>query len=265
MYGLESVESEMPRSAAYDDAGMYVLRDQRFHVVIKASNLGLYGMSGPHNHNDVLSFDLAADGLALIVDPGTGQYTGSISERNRFRSTASHNTVMVDDVEQNSIGSEDDLGSVWSLGSEAQARVLHCCLGNLRDRLIAEHRGYERLVNPIVHRREFVMDHERSVFSLRDTFHGETTAESHRLQWNFVLHPDVEIVHREDQIVELHRDGRVAIFESPLAISVCPGVYSPSYKRTVDTKRLQCRSLDASRTYEFRIWLLKNDADVGFI
>ncbi len=56
---------------------------------------------GTHTHNDLLSFELSLGGKDIIIDPGTYLYTSSMSDRNAFRSTAKHNTVMVDGEEQN--------------------------------------------------------------------------------------------------------------------------------------------------------------------
>jgi len=59
-----------------------------------------------HGHLDLLSFEAAAFGQSLVVDPGRYTYhephpdTGAINWRARFRGTAYHNTVQVDGLEQ---------------------------------------------------------------------------------------------------------------------------------------------------------------------
>lgn len=66
-------------------------------LMVDADVLGPNYMSG-HGHNDCLSFELAVQGLPLFVNSGTYQYQGPM--RGYFRSTAAHNTAMVQGVEQ---------------------------------------------------------------------------------------------------------------------------------------------------------------------
>jgi hypothetical protein len=91
------------RMAHFGHAGYHVLRsawtpapghalDQ--HLVLDCGPLG----EGNHGHLDALSFELAAFGRALVVDPGRYTYSeaGEVNWRVHFRSTAAHNTVCVD-------------------------------------------------------------------------------------------------------------------------------------------------------------------------
>lgn len=91
------------RLAHFDDAGYHVLRSgwagaphyaQAQHLVLDCGPLG----EGNHGHLDALSFELAAHGRALLVDPGRFTYSeaGDVNWRVHFRGTAAHNTVCVD-------------------------------------------------------------------------------------------------------------------------------------------------------------------------
>jgi hypothetical protein len=75
---------------------------QAQHLVFDSGPLG----EGNHGHFDCLSFELAAFGRSLVVDPGRYTYSESVNPidginwRVRFRGTAVHNTVCVDGQNQ---------------------------------------------------------------------------------------------------------------------------------------------------------------------
>jgi hypothetical protein len=240
-------------SKGFPDAGMFIMRHTNDHVMVKVSNLGLYQTSGPHNHNDLLSFDLVLGGVPLIVDPGTGQYTGDIHQRNLFRSTSMHNTVMVDDVEQNEIGPEDDIGAVWSLGNDARGKMIAWTMGESFDRLVAEHTGYLRLPMPLIHRRTFELRHDFSFFRVEDVFQGAGKSGKHRLEWSLVLAPDVVADRVAPTQWVLRAGERNFDFRSSIIFEQVPCPYSPSYKRLVQTSRLRGLHDEPSHLFFFEI------------
>jgi hypothetical protein len=82
------------RSAALTDSGYYVSRTAAGdHLVFDAGRHGY--LNAGHAHADALSLVLTIAGRPLLVDPGTATYTMSPADRDRFRSTAMHNTVEV--------------------------------------------------------------------------------------------------------------------------------------------------------------------------
>lgn len=84
---------------AFPDAGWYVIRQHPDYCLVSCGPNGANGRGG-HAHNDKLSIELVLDGRDVIVDPGTYVYTSDPDQRNRFRTTDSHNTVAVDGCEQ---------------------------------------------------------------------------------------------------------------------------------------------------------------------
>ena len=90
----------------YTDANVAIVRSDRYYLFINGG--GFSGRPNPnqefintHTHNDALSFELTLDGRDVIVDSGSYLYTSDKEKRDEFRSTAKHNTVVVDDEEQN--------------------------------------------------------------------------------------------------------------------------------------------------------------------
>ena len=53
-----------------------------------------------HAHADALSVLIRFRGIDLVVDPGTYMYTGGVTWREYFRSTAAHNTLCIDSADQ---------------------------------------------------------------------------------------------------------------------------------------------------------------------
>jgi hypothetical protein len=106
-----------------------------------------------HAHADCLSFELAADGRRVVVDPGTSTYTEG-AQRTHERSTAAHNTVAVDGADQS------EVWGAFRAGRRARGRLLAAGDDGELVRVVASHDGYRRLPGSPVHRREWVVgDH----------------------------------------------------------------------------------------------------------
>ncbi|RMH02151.1 MAG: hypothetical protein D6706_00610 [Chloroflexi bacterium] len=91
------------RAVAFPDSGYYILRSgwgetesyvNERYLMFDCGPLG----AGNHGHLDLLSFEMAAYGESLVVDPGRYTYdeSGPVNWRVLFRGTSYHNTVQVD-------------------------------------------------------------------------------------------------------------------------------------------------------------------------
>src|SRR5574339_884279 len=87
-----STPSAVP-SHVFTDAGYCVSRSHDDVLILDAGPHGY--LNGGHAHADALSIVATAGEAPLIVDPGTATYTMDPVTRDRFRSTAMHNTVEV--------------------------------------------------------------------------------------------------------------------------------------------------------------------------
>jgi hypothetical protein len=89
------------RNVSFHDGGYHVQRsgwdpEARF-LIFDCGPLG----DGGHGHYDALSFEAHAHGRPLVLDPGRGSYSEAPPNLRRwFRSTAAHNTVTVDGLDQ---------------------------------------------------------------------------------------------------------------------------------------------------------------------
>lgn len=136
--------NEKIRSRAFRVGGYCVMRNSDRVIVFDCGPLG-YLSTAAHGHADALSIIVSVRGKPLLVDPGTYAYHEGGQQRDYFRSTAAHNTVVVDGRNQSEM-----LGTfLW--GRKAEARLLRWEPGTEYDLAVAEHNGYKR--QGVIHRR----------------------------------------------------------------------------------------------------------------
>lgn len=173
-----------PQSTAFPLGGFYVLRSSSAHLIVDCGEVG-FGKRGGHGHNDILSFELFMNGFNIVTDCGAYLYTASREWRNRFRSTAFHNTVQVDGEELNRFVSPD---SLWQLRYDAVPVGPRLEYGHNADTFFGGHRGYERLTPPVTQTRQIVMDHCAARVLVRDRISGTGV---HEVVSRFHLDPEV--------------------------------------------------------------------------
>ena len=80
-----------PATTFFPDAGLWIVTRSNLHLIADAGPFGRG--SGGHSHSDTLSLVLRMGTEELLIDSGTYSYLGDPAARERFRSTAAHNTV----------------------------------------------------------------------------------------------------------------------------------------------------------------------------
>ena len=181
-------------------AGVAILRDDDLYAVLDAGPVGLRGQ-GAHAHNDTLGLEIQAEGQDLVVDPGTGIYTRDLALRQRFRSTAAHSTARVDGQEINALPD-------WPFALPgADHPVVRRFVSRAGFELVdAEHHGYRRLADPVIHRRILLLNKRTRRFVIEDLFEGRA---DHRIEIYFHLAPRAEAFLAEDGLTALCRAGGV--------------------------------------------------------
>ncbi len=148
----DRLRAEAPREIYkdFESSGYFVMRDgwraDSSFVLIDCGPHGAEVGAG-HAHSDALSIEFASGGVTWLVDPGTFVYAADAVLRNEFRSTAAHNTVVVD-------------GHAQSMHSDpfSWRTVANCRLREFIEHSDAiffqgSHDGYERLSDPVTHTR----------------------------------------------------------------------------------------------------------------
>jgi hypothetical protein len=172
------IQQRPAKSFALKASGLYVMSNSQPVSQRLAIDAGPHGAArAGHAHAGALSLQLAVNGRELLIDPGTLAYADSTGERDRFRATSAHNTVVVDDANQ-----AEPVGPFgWQF--VPNVRIHHWTSGNNFDLFVGSHDGYSRLPHGIQHRRHVV--HAKPYFWLvRDVLEGEGM---HRLDahWHF--------------------------------------------------------------------------------
>lgn len=225
--GFTSLPHNEPRlSQAFPDGGIYILRAPGAHAIVDCAEVGMDGRGG-HGHNDVLSFELSLAGTPVITDCGSFVYTADPAERDRFRSTAYHNGVQVEDEEVNRFLSPPDM---WRLADDARPFDVTWDSNGQGGTVAASHHGYERLADPVAHRRTCEMTSDGRAFHVRDSVRAQA---AHRYTWRFHLAPGAT-AQRDDQMIIILTagGGRVFLECEGLPVDACvfeTGYASPSY------------------------------------
>lgn len=130
---------------------------------------GRFGRYGGHVHADQLHVTWSRGELNVLLDPGTGEYTGNPELRNRLRSAASHNAPVLDGHEPNRWRASD----IFYMADDTNAE-----LTGSGDRFSkGRHTGYPR--HPVT--REIRLEDGLSIY---DQIEG---VGEHSLKWTFVL------------------------------------------------------------------------------
>lgn len=138
------------RSFALPDAGYYAAQSASGTLLLTCG-AELTRTNG-HSHADVFGFELRIGGDRVLVDAGTYAYFPSRRWRDYFRSTGAHNTMVVDGQDQAVPLPDDHFG--WK--QFPRVRVHRWSTSESQDLFDAEHDGYRRLKDAVVHRRRIL-------------------------------------------------------------------------------------------------------------
>jgi hypothetical protein len=166
----------------FAESGYYLLGSgfdtpDEVRLLADAGPLGYLSIAA-HGHADALSFVLTIGDREILVDPGTYSYHTDPAWRRYFRATLAHNTVGIDNEDQ----SVQAGNFMWN--QHARARCIEFESVGDRQRFVGEHYGYERLEDPVVHRREIMYDARRQTIEVTDLLRCEAAHDARR-SWHF--------------------------------------------------------------------------------
>jgi hypothetical protein len=173
--GLKTFDELQPdkpadESRAFTESGYFVMRDgwtrNSNYLMVDCGPHG--AVNHVHAHSDALSFELAARGRTLLIDPGTFTYTGSAELRDLFRSSAAHNTLTIDG-ESSSVPA-----GTFNWQRVANSTLRQWSTHRRFDYFEGTHDGYARLSQPAAHTRAILFLKD-DYFIVRDRVESEGT------------------------------------------------------------------------------------------
>lgn len=223
-------------SQLFRDAGFALMRKDDNYLLFNADNQGMYrdtGTAMSHTHCDWFSFVLCANGVPFIVDPGSYVYSSDAKARNLFRSTKMHNTIVIDNENQEKMPEKQ----LWDYKRKSSPKLLDWQTDDNRDIIECEHYGYTWLSDAITHRRKVEFDKKNSVWLITDLVES---GKNHNIAAYYHLDENVEAT-LEGQNVKLSSKGVVLNMafiseEAITSISLGPSQVSKGYGKCLDSK-----------------------------
>jgi uncharacterized heparinase superfamily protein len=224
---IEAYAARLGLTARQDDAGPVTVLETSGYARLRAGRAYLLCDCAPvgpdhlpaHAHADTLSFELSVDAERIFVNSGTSVYEAGV-ERQRQRSTAAHNTVMVDGE------SSSEMWAAFRVARRARSRILDARYEPPNAIVEAAHDGYRRLPGRNSHRRRWQLN-ERSL-TIEDFVSGTFGA----AEAFFHVHPAVRIsaVAPRDVVLAGPCGGSVRVhFELARSVAVRSGTWHPRF------------------------------------
>ena len=206
-----------------EPSGYVRIRRDPMLVIFDAAPVGPDYIPG-HAHADTLSFELSWNGQRVLTNSGTSTY-GVGPQRARERSTAAHNTVVVD---------AENSSEVWSafrVARRARPLGLEVERSDGALRVECSHDGYQRLKGAPVHRR--AIEVTGSGLQVHDTISGHGI---HQAAGYFHFHPGVRLEETAagDWIILLPGGSKLRMRgQNGLRLKQEEGVYAPEFGKLI--------------------------------
>ena len=242
---------------SFENGGFYIMEDNSVRMIISSGRNGQKGIGG-HSHNDKLGFTLSAEAEDIFVDSGTYVYTPSPDLRNQFRSTYAHNTAVVDKEEQSRFDETD----LFFLYNDAKVKINNWTTDGDYCFFDAEHYGYLRLKEPVVHQRKIFFERKKTFWIIADVFRGKG---SHLFEFNFVLNSGLILLTDDRSLAVNISSPKLAKFKifplkaDNIHLSIDEGFISESYgeKKLANIIRYSAKS--SNNEFIFIITYNKSD------
>jgi len=200
------------RGYLLSDAGFYAFKNKKNYLIFNIQSTGGYidsFNSSIHTHADLFSFELFINNNDFIIDSGTYAYTSSKKNRNIFRGTRMHNTVFVDNTNQ------EDLNEnvLFEMTNNSKVSVNSFYENEKSIFISATHSSYEKLKNPVYHERSIEYFQDQDEWEIKDNLIGEG-AHKFEILFNFAENIGLDIVNENSVKAYANDFNAIISFES---------------------------------------------------
>ncbi len=220
-------------SLALDESGYRKFENDNYELFVDVGEVGPKYQAG-HSHADMFNFELYYRSKPFIVDTGTSTYENNQLRKSQ-RGTDSHNTVIVNSMDQSQVWSAFRVGK--------RARILKS--ETKPNKVRATHDGYRKIAG--LHTREFYFKDKEVI--INDTLSKKRKNQIHSMA-NFHFHSNIHIICINDNVVEFN-DGVKMIFESSDELKLINDKYqlAVGFNKTVEADKLRVRFSNDLTTY----------------
>ena len=213
----------MQKLTYFPQSGYVRLQTKDAVALIDIADIGPDYLPG-HAHADTLSFEFSLFDARVLVNTGTSCY-GLSSQRTYERSTAAHNTVVLNG---------ENSSEVWA-GFRVARRAYPVKIKMIEEEnnliIEAAHTGYHRLKNQPTPIRIWHLS--ESALVIDDRIEGL----SQDAKAYFHFHPQVQIVPQSHHAWQLRFCDKTAVFTVLLGnVQLQPGYYSPEFGVRVENQ-----------------------------
>jgi uncharacterized heparinase superfamily protein len=202
------------------ESGYRKIKGKDFELIFDVGKIGPDYQPG-HAHADTFNFELYIGGKPVIIDTGSSTYERS-EQRMYERSTAAHNTVEINGLNQSEIWASHRVGKKANVKFVTD-NELEC---------IATHDGYKNL--NILHQRSFKRINDARI-DIEDTISGENSSYSAIARIHF--HPTVNITVQYESVKV--NDTITLRFENAQKIINREYMYAPEFNKLIKSKCIE--------------------------
>lgn len=204
---------------ALSESGYRMFRKQDYELFVDVGNIGPTYQPG-HAHSDTFNFELYYKTQPVLVDTGISTYEKN-ARRITERSTASHNTVKINNKEQT---------EVWDGFRVARrANIVH--MNEYSNTVSATHNGYNN--SGILHTRNFTCKPNKIV--IQDTF---SNGDGIKKRAFLHLHPRINSIQLYDNKVHIFNGNIEIILTEKVDLKIDFYKYSLGYNKLEEAQKI---------------------------